>query len=625
MSSKIAPSSPDTRPPRAPEPSGHPAQRPPLPAWGGQAGIAAAALITLVALVMFTVDISNTADHFIFITRGRAVLAGEAPYRDFFDQGWFLHYYVTALGLALWPQNYFGDSLLCALFLAAGYVMTFVLAKRVTQSGLIALVAVSIAMLLAPRLYNYSKVFLYPAAVLLMWGYIDRPGPRRAAVLAGFVALAFLFRHDHGVFIGSAIALAILLTHVPDMKTAATRLTLYVACGLLVLTPFWLFLALNGGLVNYFELGVEMSGSEAGKAFLGSTPAFETMPGMPLLVSVVNVPNAVAWLYWSFLSWPVITVLVLAWDQFRGGTPAATPPALRRTLLCAAALTTVGSLWMLREPIHLRLPDVAPVCVVFGGWLLVHLRARALARFGRADTGLAPRSGATGSRWRTLAPTAMVTVVAALLCSVTWFSAFLAQPEFRIENSVIWHGPGAVVEAVRKAAETPGITGKAMAVHLADPDTCWKPTDRRSFSWYGCYGGPMAQYVATCTKPTDRTLFTWLVSEMHEYVGRQFAGGQPFFYGLGRSAAIQRRTIERMETQPAPIIVEYPHPLGNEVPFTYNTFEQDYPVIMAYLKAHYQATTSDFGTPEQGEYRIWTDTRRTPTGAYGARALPCFA
>ena len=55
-----------------------------------------------------------------------------------------------------------------------------------------------------PRLYNYPKVVCYVAAIVVAWRYASRPDRGWLIALAVVTVVAFLFRHDHGVYIGLA-------------------------------------------------------------------------------------------------------------------------------------------------------------------------------------------------------------------------------------------------------------------------------------------------------------------------------------------------------------------------------------------------------------------------------------
>ena len=114
-----------------------------------------------------TIDFTN--DHFVHLSRGRQILLGELPVRDFFDPGLPLHYFASAAALSVSGQNLLGEEFLTVTLVALGTALTFYLAARTSRSVLLAFLATVIAVVLFPRLYNYPKVFLYPLALVSVW------------------------------------------------------------------------------------------------------------------------------------------------------------------------------------------------------------------------------------------------------------------------------------------------------------------------------------------------------------------------------------------------------------------------------------------------------------------------
>ena len=93
--------------------------------------------------------------------------------------------------------------------LSLGTALAFLLARRVSGSVPAALVAVALLVALEPRHYNYPKIVLYAVGLWLAWAYADRPGRLRLVALATLVPLAFLFRHDHLVYLGTLALLTV--------------------------------------------------------------------------------------------------------------------------------------------------------------------------------------------------------------------------------------------------------------------------------------------------------------------------------------------------------------------------------------------------------------------------------
>ncbi|MET0214895.1 MAG: hypothetical protein ABW292_17925, partial [Vicinamibacterales bacterium] len=193
-------------------------------------------------------------DEFGYLARARQIQAGDVPFRDFNDPGWFLTDYVSAGAQWLGGYNLRSQALLTIGMLSIAAVLTFLLAWRAAGSLLAALVAVAIQIALDPRHYNYPKLVLYAAALTAAWAYVDRPTHARLAALGAIVGIGFLFRHDHLVYLGALGVLTIAFVHrgsIRDVLPAAAR---FCAAAALFVVPFLVFLALNGGIGEYFRL-----------------------------------------------------------------------------------------------------------------------------------------------------------------------------------------------------------------------------------------------------------------------------------------------------------------------------------------------------------------------------------
>src|SRR4051812_6417068 len=179
---------------RRPAGSAEDVEQPPL--WL----VAAGGITTFVLTFLYrflSADLAN--DHFMHLAAGRQVLHGEWPVRDFFDFG-LPAQILTSTAALLWSgYNLYGEVLVTCAFVAAGAALTFVVAARLSRSIPIATAAAAITALSSPRLYNYPKVFWYVCALAVAWHYAQRPNTRRVVLFAIVVALAFLYRHDHGL------------------------------------------------------------------------------------------------------------------------------------------------------------------------------------------------------------------------------------------------------------------------------------------------------------------------------------------------------------------------------------------------------------------------------------------
>ncbi len=223
-----------------------------------------------------------TNDEFGYLSRARQIQAGEVPFRDFNDPGWFLTDALSAAAQWLGGYNLRSEALLTIAMLALGAALTFALARRISGSLVAALVAIALHIALEPRHYNYPKIVLYAAGLALAWRYVERPGRIRLCALGVLIGVAFLFRHDHLVYLGALGLLTIALVHRASMsafvRAAAGLGAAIAAC----IVPFLLFLALNGGVGDYFRTALVYVTRDAQRTSF-SFPRFSIEPTKPLL------------------------------------------------------------------------------------------------------------------------------------------------------------------------------------------------------------------------------------------------------------------------------------------------------------------------------------------------------
>jgi len=221
------------------------------PAVGRAAVLAGAVAATIATFLYRFLTVEFTNDHFVHLSRGWQILQGEVPVRDFFDPGMLLQYYTSTAALILSGHNLFGEAVVTCLFIAAGAGLTFVAAARLSRSWWIAAAATLLVALSTPRLYNYPKMFFYVLALVAGWHYATRPTRGRLAGLALTTAVAFLYRHDHGVYIGVSTVALLAVAHWPAWGTAAARVGEYALAILLLLVPFLVFVQATAGLPRY--------------------------------------------------------------------------------------------------------------------------------------------------------------------------------------------------------------------------------------------------------------------------------------------------------------------------------------------------------------------------------------
>ena len=204
-----------------------------------------------------------TNDQFGYLARARQIQSGEVPFLDFNDPGWFLTDYLSAAAQWIGGYSLRSEALLTVGLLSIGAVVMFALARRATGSVFAACVAAALLVAIAPRHYNYPKIVLYATALALAWAYIGKPGRARLGALGALIGIAFLFRHDHLIYLGAFGLLTIAFAHRASIQDGLRAALGLGAATAVFVVPFLVFLALSGGIGEYFRLALVYAQREA--------------------------------------------------------------------------------------------------------------------------------------------------------------------------------------------------------------------------------------------------------------------------------------------------------------------------------------------------------------------------
>jgi hypothetical protein len=285
---------------------------------------------------------------------------------------------------------------------------------------------------------------------------------------------------------------------------------------------------------------------------------------------VFSAGNALAWWYYVTLLLPPAALLLLAVLLWRGRIERRDAAVVGM----AALLGLVVVQTLVRGSPDSRLPDVAGPTAVLGAWMA----ARWL------------HGGPTsGRRYGRLAP------ALAVLLLTAWSIGTNAHVERGIETSRILTGPAGIWW--RLGLVTERLRERPIANWTADEA--------------GLAG--LTRYVFECTDPADRVLVTWFEPRVFFYAERRFAGGQVYLHpNWHASPEDQRLTIERLESQRVPLILERDD----------QDYEPRFPLVHAWVEAHYDNVP--IAAPRMRGYRVLVDRRRTPTGTYEPLDLPCY-
>ena len=605
-----------------------------------------------------TVDFAN--DHFVHLSRARQILLGDVPIRDFFDPGLFLHYYLSSAGQLPFGYNLFGESVLTISLIAFGTMLVFHLSARLSHSLWLAAGAALLTAVAAPSLYlyNYPKVFLYVSAIGLVTLYAHRGSRLHVSLMAAFTALAFLLRHDHGVYIAVMMVCFLGLREWGGAQVWR-RLGLYAGITAGLLLPFLVFVQTTAGLVSYVG---------------GSRPQLNTLASSLSSLLIVPVPVKID------LSAPLWVVapagpVNVRWAE---GVDDATRRDREVRYGLAAGVGLESRTWsyvitdyqsgnvraLIEDGLVVDTAGIdreaarVPLKRSFVPGLFNEQNALAWFYY---LTLLVPvvalvRVGADWRSGRVARPEAAVVAAAAILCGIISHTliredphvrlADVAAPTFVLAAWLARRRDGPVGPLVRARLKRAGIvtlflvtfvsvwsygrttTLLARSGVLGGPAGVWEQlgaVNRRLHlrpidDWAppGSHGlRALTRYVLDCTAPSDRVLVTWFAPEVFYYAERGFAGGQVYLSGPWHaSVADQRLTLDRMQQQSVPIVLGRRDEQEN--------FRQEFPLIYDYVRTRYRlAAESTFGGAPPS-LLVFVDARREPSGEHPDLGLPCY-
>jgi hypothetical protein len=538
-----------------------------------------------------------TDDHFFYLVRGWQILFGDLPVRDFVDHGAPLFYYIGAAVQTLFGRGTLSELAFTTTALSLSASLTFWLATRASGSIVAGLIAAALHILLGPRFYNYPKVLVYAVAIPLLWWFADRPHAWSRFALALVTVVAFLFRHDHGVFVAIAVAaLLASLTTIP-WRDRVRHAVLYAVLVCALLTPYLAFIEWNGGVISYFRQASDWAERDRERAPViwpglfdnpdGVSAAARDGSGLSRAIAVLR-DNGLAWTYYLEILLPVFALLVLA--VTRDGLRPEWPHA-RAKLEAVAVLAAVLDAGFLRSPLEARLADPSVPIVILVAWLLVALPKLLLSADG-LDTRVQPYARAVRA--------AIVSVgIAIVLVLGTVWSKNLHR---RVDTAAMTGG-------IEKAFTRVGNIADQLRI---DWDLqSWKSRpDRPDLI-------TLSLYINECTAESDRVLVQGYIPQVLALARRGFAGGHADLRpGFFKTVEAQELTIARLRRQSVPIILlEADKPLEN--------FHKSFPLVMAHIDEHYRlAATHVFN--ERFGTSLFVRRDMTPVRVWEPLGWPCM-
>ena len=610
---------------------------------GHTAALVVVGIATSCALVA-TVSNQLHDSNFVFLWEATGLLAGDHPYRDFFEWGAPLGAYLSA-GLQ-WLVGYrlIGEFLIHWSFIVAGVVLAFHLGIRSSGSTVAAMLPLPLVLTLIAMTptYHYPKLFTIPLGIWVAWRYLDRPTRPRAAVLGVAVAIAFLLRHDCGVYVGVAGALSLVLAATPQpgnrrLVSRVQHAAVSGATAAVLLMPWAVAVQSNEGLLSYSRLRASKFEGSFAQAYrsLGDVSLLravtpdrpQPLPGMiefawqpgidearrrrleqeyRLQVSPTRDTNRLQFQVPDIYDPKLLDLdpyihdpAGFEWERLRAirlGLPAADDCVMvlqEVTVLMPLALLAVAvySTWRGRtvgaDTAGARQMALAAVVIMLVNASLLRMPSYVLAILPVAAPLSAPLLAWSYREWRLVTIARVVAVVAVL--AVCAFAA------------LVWAGP--LTSGVRSMAEWRQEWSELM-VRTYSRLTAYPPVDASA--------APRLAYLRECTVPGDRVLVTGMTPfDVTYLVERPVAGGHLYWKDAwGADPIHEAQSLALIERQSVPFAVANRRPVLEDF--------APYPRIQAYLKQYYAPLPGSEGY-------ILFDRRRQVLRPYGPNAMPCFA
>jgi hypothetical protein len=628
--------------------------------------VAAAAAIGWCTFVYRYLTFSGFSnDHFVHLATAQQMTLGALPVRDYVERGLPLMSGVSAIA-----QMTFGDGLLAEVTLiaaafAAAAVLIFLAAVGLTDSIVIGIAVAASTVFVHPVSYSYPKLLVYALAFVAAFFYATRPTGGRLVALAASVVVAFLFRHDHGVFLAAGSALMIVTLH-GFTRRALASLSWFAVASLLLSSPYLVWVQAHAGLATYAADGVAFSRREAERSIDFEAPRLGIDRTRPLFRTVTGGP--VVHVRWSdAVSSAAITererahaltrlepVGPLTWQyELRSWSTG----ALERLVRDTAVADTHGI-----DRSRYRLTDADPGFV--RGLLLgapvpaegLRIRANALAAmFYLAWAIPVVAAVALAARWHRTPPSTRAVVLMIAAVQVAMNLTMLRDPlSLRIRDVVaplalslafvagtLWAAAGSLMlrwTSRASAAALIVVTLSAAAalgpIEERLPETGvfdgFAGMKRRWTELHDEFRAParrtgnvsdaqqrVVEYVSSCTPQGARLLAMTFAPELFFYTGRGFAAGQvtltPGYYVTDRHATLM---LDRLAREDVPLVI-----MDSE---TEREMGQGYPRVSQYVSEAYHRV-AEFPISGDKTFIVLGERRRTPVRRFGAGQLPCYA
>ena len=510
-------------------------------------------------------------DHFLYLAPAQQLLAGEWPSRDFVDPGAPLMYVVSFFARLVVDAPLLAEALVVSTAFGLAAAFTVYAAYSVSGSLSVAVVVTIAEIALFPRSYHYPKLLMVVGGVLMMWRYAREPSFARACALAGCIVVAFLFRHDFGVYLGVAAVISAVLAY-PAWKVRATGVAQILGMIVLLLLPYLWYVETTVGVASHIASGAEYSRAEVDETSFIRLPTLEVVR-LPMfdLAAMLSAENALVALYYLFHSLPLVAVAVLLCRRTNGSTFDRSDWAVIVPLIVLAVILNFA---LLRRPLQSRLPDVAVPGCLLAAWLI-------------------RQAWCFRGRGYLVGRTLVLTMGAVAIVGVNATGA----PAEQLNRSGLLLRPDRLLAHARERI-----------LELQEPFS-----QRQFPSRYVDALVPFFGYVDRCTSPDQRLFVAGNAPETYVFARRLFAGGQPMLReGFYATARDQQRLVQRMREQDVPLALVLPQ--DDLALFT---------LVMAELESEFRLV-GEIPVEGRGRVMVRVNRRTQARGVDAETGLPCF-
>jgi hypothetical protein len=365
---------------------------------------------------------------------------------------------------------------------------------------------------------------IYAIGALAVVWYADRPSRARVVWLAALTVGAFLVRHDHGLYVGVAALVAVVLSPVPsDRRRGIASAALLCGAGVAFVLPYLIYLQTHGGVLPHIQRAL----------------AFTALEGARQRLTTAGLPGHISWLLYATWLAPAIALVVLI-VQVRVRSQDAT--ANMKRVLPVIVLALVANAGLIRDALDVRLPDAVVPPALLMAWLV-------------------------RQAWRPPAtPVSLAGRVAgiAVLAITVGCASVLGRTQEQLDRAGLFNG----------VARIPERFGERVT-ELRRP---WE--GRQAPSEAARQLRPFFDYASRCIGVEDRLLVPAFLPEVPVLARRAFAGGQVWFMpGALKTEEDHRLVMRRLHAERVPLVlVRRP---------TYDDLASEFPELDAFIRERF--------------------------------------